>query len=213
VADTDAEGRLILADALYYLTSKFKPHSVIDLATLTGAMDVALGVFTNSDALWHQLNQAATRTSDAFWRMPLHPDYLKPMRASIVADLINIGNRSGGSCTAAAFLKEFVLGLETPVESTGEEANTPTAAVVVKEEGETIRWAHIDIAGVMESKEAAGYTPKGMSGRPTRSLIEFARNAASQATEAPTPMVNFTFKSEASGKVDSANTASAQMSG
>ncbi|RUS31287.1 hypothetical protein BC938DRAFT_478107 [Jimgerdemannia flammicorona] len=144
VADTDSKGRLILADALYYLTSKFEPYSGTDLATLTGALGQVYAGWgmqaSASSRTRTQLNQAATRTSDAFWRMSLHPDYLKPMRAFVVADFINIGNRSEASVlTAAAFLKEFVLGLETPVESTEEEASTPTAVVVVKEEGGTIR--------------------------------------------------------------------------
>lgn len=125
---------------------------------------IILGVFTNSDALWHQLNLAAALTSDPFWRMPLHPDYLKPMRASVVADLINIGNRSGGSCTAAAFLKEFVLGLEHPVEPNENEVIPASAIMVEGKEENAIRWAHIDIAGVMESREASAYSPKGMSG-------------------------------------------------
>ncbi|KAI8141786.1 cytosol aminopeptidase family, catalytic domain-containing protein [Fennellomyces sp. T-0311] len=160
VMDTDAEGRLILADALYYLSSKFAPQSVIDLATLTGAMDVALGnvyagVFTNSDTLWEQLDQAGKMTSDPFWRMPLHNDYLVEMKESAVADLNNLGKgRSGGACSAAAFLKEFVAGLE--------DSDKPA-------------WAHIDIAGVMDSAATHGYHVKGMSGRPTRSLIEYAR--------------------------------------
>ncbi|KAI9484898.1 cytosol aminopeptidase family, catalytic domain-containing protein [Zychaea mexicana] len=165
VMDTDAEGRLILADALYYLSSKFSPESIIDLATLTGAMDVALGnvyagVFTNSDGLWSRLNEAGILTSDPFWRMPLHEGYLKEMKESDVADLNNLGKgRSGGAASAAAFLSEFVAGLDP-------------------EEGYKVQhpaWAHIDIAGVMDSASTHGYHIKGMSGRPTRSLIEYAR--------------------------------------
>ncbi|ORY93196.1 cytosol aminopeptidase family, catalytic domain-domain-containing protein [Syncephalastrum racemosum] len=158
VVDTDAEGRLILADALYYLSSKFEPKSLIDLATLTGAMDVALGnvfagVFTNSDVMWQQLESAGKQVSDPFWRMPLHDGYLKEMKESQVADLNNLGKgRSGGACSAAAFLKEFVA-----------------------EQAEA--WAHIDIAGVMDSQGTDGYHIKGMSGRPTRSLIEYLKQA------------------------------------
>ncbi|KAI8368485.1 cytosol aminopeptidase family, catalytic domain-containing protein [Blakeslea trispora] len=155
VLNTDAEGRLILADALYYLSSQFEPRYIIDLATLTGAMDVALGqvfagVFTNSDSLWKELERAGKTVSDPFWRMPLHPDYVKEMKQSLVADLSNVGlRRSGGSCAAAGFLQEFV------------DENTP--------------WAHIDIAGVMECHSTKGHHIKGMSGRPTRALIELMR--------------------------------------
>ncbi|KAI9311235.1 cytosol aminopeptidase family, catalytic domain-containing protein [Dichotomocladium elegans] len=156
IINTDAEGRLILADALYYLSSTYSPKSIVDVATLTGAMDVALGktfagVFTNSDDLWARLNAAGEVTADPFWRMPLHGDYLKTMKESIVADLVNSAGRSGGSCTAAAFLKEFVAKLDETA------------------------WAHIDIAGVMDSPKNEAYHVKGMSGRPTRSLIEYVR--------------------------------------
>ncbi|KAI9362354.1 cytosol aminopeptidase family, catalytic domain-containing protein [Pilaira anomala] len=167
VLDTDAEGRMILADALYYLSSKYSPASLIDLATLTGAMDVALGdvyagVFTNSDKLWNQLDTAGKNTADRFWRMPLDDGYLKEMKESAVADLNNLGKgRSGGACSAASFLKEFVYGLDD------------------KEEKNPIPWAHIDIAGVMDSQGTDGYHIKGMSGRPTRSLIEYIRSLSS----------------------------------
>ncbi|KAI8987627.1 cytosol aminopeptidase family, catalytic domain-containing protein [Mycotypha africana] len=158
ILDTDAEGRLVLADALYYLSSEYSPESMIDLATLTGAMDVALGdvyagVFTNCDKLWNSLEKAGKQTSDPFWRMPLDDGYVEEMKDSLVADLNNLGKgRSGGACSAAAFLKEFVADVNKTA------------------------WAHIDIAGVMESSSTIGYNIKGMSGRPTRSLIEYARN-------------------------------------
>ncbi|KAI8382391.1 cytosol aminopeptidase family, catalytic domain-containing protein [Blakeslea trispora] len=161
IMDTDAEGRLILADALYYLSSKYSPKSLIDLATLTGAMDVALGdvfagVFSNSDELWNNLEKAGKKTADPFWRMPLDDGYLKEMQESIVADLNNLGKgRSGGACSAAAFLQEFISSKD-------------------------IDWAHIDIAGVMDSQGTNGYHIKGMSGRPTRSLIEYIRNLSGQ---------------------------------
>ncbi|CAO3645051.1 unnamed protein product [Cunninghamella echinulata] len=174
VIDTDAEGRLILADALYYLSSTYSPKSIIDLATLTGAMDVALGevyagVFTNSDQLWRDLNVAGELTSDPFWRMPLHNGYLKEMQQSNVADLNNLGKgRSGGACSAAAFLKEFVAGLESDHQDNEQENDNV-------EEEKKVDWAHIDIAGVMDSQITRGYHIKGMSGRPTRSLIEYIR--------------------------------------
>eukprot|EP00794_Sanderia_malayensis_P018066 gene18066-19875_t len=151
VDNTDAEGRLILADALVYAHS-FKPSSIINIATLTGAISVALGsaasgVFTTSTALWDCLNEASQRTGDRLWRMPLYNHYTEEMKCSATADLRNTQKTAGaaGSCTAAAFLKEFV---------------------------EIDRWAHIDIAGVMSSSGELPYLPKGMSGRPTRTLIE-----------------------------------------
>ncbi|KAI8878054.1 hypothetical protein K501DRAFT_229195 [Backusella circina FSU 941] len=174
VLDTDAEGRLILADALYYLSSQFKPASIIDLATLTGAMDVALGrvyagVFTNSDDLWERLQKAGKQTSDRFWRMPLDDGYLKEMKESHVADLNNLGKgRSGGACSAAAFLKEFVDGLDA----------VPAVGDSVINNDQPVAWAHIDIAGVMDSDGNDAYHTKGMSGRPTRSLIEYIRNVS-----------------------------------
>jgi aminopeptidase len=111
VDNTDAEGRLILADAIHYASS-FQPKAIIELSTLTGAMDVALGsvyagVFSNSDTLWHQLQIAGEKTGDRFWRMPLDEEYKKQI-SSTVADLKNVGDGSAGSCTAAIFLKEFI---------------------------------------------------------------------------------------------------------
>ncbi|KAF0037231.1 cytosol aminopeptidase [Scophthalmus maximus] len=153
VDNTDAEGRLVLADALCYGHS-FNPRAIVNVATLTGAMDVALGsaatgVFTNSDWLWEQLHKASVVTGDRVWRMPLFQHYTRQVTDSQLADLNNVGkySRSGGACTAAAFLREFV-----------------TAP----------HWAHLDIAGVMSNKDEVPYLRKGMSGRPTRTLVEFA---------------------------------------
>ncbi|XP_038647486.1 cytosol aminopeptidase isoform X1 [Scyliorhinus canicula] len=151
VDNTDAEGRLILADALCYAHS-FNPKAIVNAATLTGAMDVALGsaatgVFTNSDWLWGHLRQASVVTGDRVWRMPLFQHYTRQVTESQLADLNNIGKyRSGGACTAAAFLREFV---KVP------------------------HWAHLDIAGVMSNKDEVPYLRKGMAGRPTRTLVEF----------------------------------------
>uniref|UniRef100_A0AAX7T8B9 Cytosol aminopeptidase n=1 Tax=Astatotilapia calliptera TaxID=8154 RepID=A0AAX7T8B9_ASTCA len=157
VDNTDAEGRLILADALCY-GHVFNPRAIVNVATLTGAMDVALGsaaagVFTNSDWLWEQLHRASVVTGDRVWRMPLFQHYTKQVTDSQLADLNNIGkySRSGGACTAAAFLREFV---KAP------------------------HWAHLDIAGVMSNKDEVPYLRKGMSGRPTRTLVEFAAGLA-----------------------------------
>ncbi|KAG0348541.1 bleomycin hydrolase, partial [Gamsiella multidivaricata] len=117
VDNTDAEGRLILADALTYISKTYKPHTLVDLATLTGAMDVALGsayagVFSTSNSLWSELDQAGEEAHEAFWRMPLHSVYLPQITANTTADLINTGGRSAGSCTAAVFLREFVHGIQ-----------------------------------------------------------------------------------------------------
>ncbi|XP_062991416.1 cytosol aminopeptidase isoform X2 [Elgaria multicarinata webbii] len=152
VDNTDAEGRLVLADALCY-AHNFNPRAIIDAATLTGAMDIALGssatgVFTNSHQLWNQLYEASILTGDRVWRMPLFEHYTKQVTDCQLADLNNIGKyRSGGACTAAAFLKEFVT---------------------------VPHWAHLDIAGVMGNKDEVPYLRKGMAGRPTRTLVEFA---------------------------------------
>lgn len=150
VDNTDAEGRLVLADALHY-AHRFNPRAILDAATLTGAMDVALGsaatgVFTNSQQLWNHLYEASVLTGDRVWRMPLFEHYTKQIDSHL-ADINNIGKyRSGGACTAAAFLKEFVT---------------------------VPHWAHLDIAGVMENKDEVPYLRKGMAGRPTRTLVEF----------------------------------------
>ncbi|OJA07938.1 hypothetical protein AZE42_03691 [Rhizopogon vesiculosus] len=95
VDNTDAEGRLVLADALYYVSTKFKPHTVIDLAALTSAIDIALGevysgVFTTSDTIWNQLSAAGESEYDRFWRMPLDEDYGLQIYSSN-ADLCNVG--------------------------------------------------------------------------------------------------------------------------
>ena len=161
VDNTDAEGRLLLADALHY-ASLMKPHFLIDMATLTGAMSVALGsgasgVFTRSNQLWNMLSTASYTTGDRVWRMPLWKHYVDQMKYG-VADINNISNAgpAGGSCTAAGFLSEFVHS-DAPV------------------------WGHIDIAGVMEAKNDK-LLKSGMAGRPTRTLIQFAKLLAERPT-------------------------------
>lgn len=156
VDNTDAEGRLILADALCY-AHEFNPQAILDIATLTGAMSISLGsaatgVFTNSTKLFEGLRNAGVYTGDRVWRMPLYSHYSSQVTDSQLADCLNIGKNGphGGSCTAAAFLAEFV---KCP------------------------QWLHLDIAGVMESKEFdAPYYGKGMSGRPVRTLFYFVNN-------------------------------------
>ncbi|EIM81157.1 leucine aminopeptidase [Stereum hirsutum FP-91666 SS1] len=166
IDNTDAEGRLILSDALYYTSTTYKPHTLIDVATLTGAMDIALGevfagVFSTSDSLWSELHEAGETEYDRFWRMPLDDEFAPQIHRSN-ADLCNTGGKPGGSCTAALFLKPFVEGIE-PKE--GEEGS----------EEEELRWAHIDIAGVMEATRPSPYMEMGMTGRPVRALVEFVR--------------------------------------
>jgi len=124
ILNTDAEGRLVLADVLWYAQERFKPKLIVDLATLTGAIMVALGkdfagVYCNDDKLFNELQQAATATGERIWRMPLDKSYDK-LIDSKNADMKNIGGRWAGACTAAAFLQRFVK--DTP-------------------------WAHIDVAG------------------------------------------------------------------
>ncbi|KAK4046983.1 hypothetical protein OIV83_005669 [Microbotryomycetes sp. JL201] len=169
VDNTDAEGRLILADALYYASSQFKPHTVVDVATLTGAMMIALGnqftgVFTNSDSLWQELDAAGVAERDRVWRMPLDEGYMPQIGYSGM-DLVNTGGRLAGSCTAAIFLKRFVDGLIVDGSDNENQSNL-------------IRWAHMDIAGTMDLAKGDGsYNLSGMTGRPVRTLIEFARRA------------------------------------
>ncbi|GAA5928325.1 M17 family metallopeptidase [Sporobolomyces koalae] len=169
VDNTDAEGRLALADALYYASSQFKPSTVVDVATLTGAMMIACGnqfsgVFTNSDELWTELDEAAESERDRVWRMPLDEGYMSQISGTGM-DLCNTGGRLGGASVAAIFLKRFVDGLI--VDGSDNE----------NQEG-LIRWAHIDIAGTMDlAKGDGGYNLAGMTGRITRTLIEFARRS------------------------------------
>ncbi|KAI9067062.1 Zn-dependent exopeptidase [Trametes sanguinea] len=186
IDNTDAEGRLILSDAIYYGSTEYKPHTLIDVATLTGSMDYGLGevysgVFTvsprsivhtdrhdrctvqNSDSLWNELHAAGEVEYDRFWRMPLDEEY-GPQIYSSNADLCNTGGKRAGCCTAALFLKSFVEGVE-PADG----AEEPS-----------VRWAHLDIAGSMEASRGYAYQEKGMTGRPTRALIEFARRLSQQ---------------------------------
>ena len=131
ILNTDAEGRLVLADALTYVQEKYDPKLIIDLATLTGAIMVALGLnhcgaFVNDTDLWTQLETASGNTGEKLWRMPLDDGFRRELDSPF-ADIKNIGNgRMGGSCTAAAFLGEFI------------------------DQGR--KWAHLDIAGVAMSK-------------------------------------------------------------
>ena len=147
VINTDAEGRLVLADALHYTQTRFKPQAMVDLATLTGAIIVALGkeyggMFSNSDGLSDQLSMAGKATLEPVWRMPLGKAYHQQLKSHI-ADMKNIGGPAGGSITAACFLERFVT--DTP-------------------------WAHLDIAGKAWADKATKTVPKGGTGFGVRLL-------------------------------------------
>lgn len=151
VDNTDAEGRVTLADALSY-ASELKPSKIIDMATLTGACMVALGEFTaglfsNSPSLSRKLIEISKRTGERLWEMPMDDDRLRKKIKKGPADVINTGGRYGGAITAAMFLEEFV------------------------EEG--IEWAHLDIAGPAWSREDYGYYTQGGTGFGVRTIVEF----------------------------------------
>ena len=149
VLNTDAEGRLVLADALSFTEAKFKPRIMIDLATLTGAIIMALGeeyagLFSNNDDLSNKLFRVGEKVKEKVWRLPLHDNYDKLINSPI-ADIQNINYSGGaGSITAAQFLQRFVT------------SKTP--------------WAHLDIAGMAFSKKAANLNPGGATGFGVRLL-------------------------------------------
>ncbi|MBI3333065.1 MAG: leucyl aminopeptidase [Candidatus Omnitrophica bacterium] len=150
VENTDAEGRLVLADALGY-AQRFKPRAILDLATLTGACVVALGhhamaVMGNDERLIERVQRSASRTHERVWRLPLWPEYGEQIRSD-VADLKNVGVGGGGTITAGYFLKEFA-------------GKTP--------------WVHLDIAGVAWAESDQPYRPKGATGAGVRLLVDLA---------------------------------------
>jgi leucyl aminopeptidase len=151
ITNTDAEGRLILCDALHFAL-KYKPAVMIDLATLTGACVVALGheasgLMGNNQRLVDTLREAGERCGERLWPLPLWDEYGEIMKSDI-ADLKNAGSRDGGSITAGWFLKQFV--------------------------GKTT-WAHLDIAGTAWGDKARPYCPKGATGVGVRLLIEYLK--------------------------------------
>jgi leucyl aminopeptidase len=153
VKDTDAEGRIVLSDALHYATQQ-KPDEIIDMATLTGACVVALGeiaagLFSNYDRLAEDLLTAGRQTHERLWRFPFWNDY-KEMIKSEIADISNIGPRWGGAITAGKFLEHFV--------------------------GEKIPWAHIDIAGPAIKHKSTNYTEKYDTGFGVRLIINYLIN-------------------------------------
>ena len=159
ILNTDAEGRLVLCDALTY-AERFKPQAVIDIATLTGACVIALGavrsgLFSSDDDLARQLYQAGETASDACWRMPLDDDYAEGLKSRF-ADVANVAGRAAGSVTAAKFLQRFA---------------------------KKMAWAHLDIAGTAWRGGAA----KGATGRPVGLLLQYllSLTPASAAPRAP----------------------------
>jgi leucyl aminopeptidase len=148
ILNTDAEGRLILCDAITYVR-RFKPATVIDIATLTGACVVALGspysgLFSNDDELTAALNDAGKRAEDRAWPMPIGDEYFDQLKSNF-ADFANVGGREAGASTAAAFLNKFADGL---------------------------KWAHLDIAGTAYSSGAQ----KSSTGRPVPLLVDYLLN-------------------------------------
>jgi leucyl aminopeptidase len=156
ILNTDAEGRLILSDALTY-ADRYQPRAILDVATLTGACVVALGplytgLFSNNEELAHELKAASERALDAAWPMPVDEEYGESLRSNF-ADLANAGSREGGASIAAQFLSRFV-------------GDRP--------------WAHLDIAGVAWRQGQA----KGATGRPVPMLVDYLLNLSSQTAAA-----------------------------
>ena len=163
VLNTDAEGRLVLADALWYCQDRFKPQLMVDLATLTGAVIVALGhehagLFANNDELAERLIAAGKAVGEKLWRLPLAEGYDRAIDSD-AADVKNIGgDRGAGSIIGAQFLQRFV---------------------------NDVPWAHLDIAGVAWSKKDAPTVPKGATAFGVRLLDRFVAEYYEKATEAP----------------------------
>ena len=154
IGNTDAEGRLILADGMWYVQEKYNPRLMIDLATLTGAIIIALGdehagLFSNNEELSKQLLDAGIATGEKLWRLPMNDAYDRIMDSSI-ADMNNCGNRKAGSITAAQFLQRFVKG--------------------------DLPWAHLDIAGVDNKDAASDLHPKGATGFGVMLLNRFIKD-------------------------------------
>ncbi|WP_170002284.1 leucyl aminopeptidase [Pseudopontixanthobacter vadosimaris] len=155
IVNTDAEGRLVLCDALHWTQQTFKPKRIVDLATLTGAMIISLGsehggVFSNDDTLAEELLAAGKESGDRLWRFPLSPAYDK-LIDSHIADMKNTGPRGAGSITAAQFLQRFIA------------KDTP--------------WAHCDIAGMVWADKAGATHDKGATGYGVRLIDRFVRDS------------------------------------
>ncbi len=155
VQNTDAEGRLVLADALWYAQKFFKPRAIVDLATLTGAIKVALGsdyagLFSNDDTLADRLSQAGKAVEEKLWRLPLGESYDRLLKSDI-ADMKNIGGPDAGSITAAQFLQRFI--------------------------GKGVAWAHLDIAGTAWQTKDSAVIPQGATAFGVRLLDQFVAEA------------------------------------
>lgn len=154
IISTDAEGRLVLADALTYSERKFTPKAMIDIATLTGAVAVALGdkragLLSNDDTLATALFESGERTFERLWRLPLDEDYFEQIKGTD-SDIKNSGGKKAGTIIGGKFLQQFVTG-ETP-------------------------WAHLDIAGMMMAEKDMPYCPKGGMGFGVRLLVDYLTN-------------------------------------
>lgn len=162
IINTDAEGRLVLADALTY-AARLAPDFIVDAATLTGATMVSLGTpysafFTPVDSIAEAMSGAAKRAGESFWRMPLIEELMSQLKSD-VTDLKHTGDRFGGAITAALFLREFTLG---------------------------VPWMHWDVPGATYREEASGYHPKGGTGHGVLTFVELVRrHAKSPIAEAP----------------------------
>jgi len=151
VINTDAEGRLVLADALCY-AARYNPNAVVDIATLTGARTIALGdqaigLFSNDDGLVQRFVEAGQKTWERVWQLPLFEEYTDSLK-SFAADMKHAGGKGGGACIAAAFLNKFV----------------------------SYPWVHLDVAGLVSSETEKPYTPRWATGLGARLLIQFLRD-------------------------------------
>ena len=154
ILNTDAEGRLVLCDALTY-AERFKPRAVVDIATLTGACMIALGavrsgLFATSDGLAQALLAAGESSQDLCWRMPLDDDYAEGLKTNF-ADVANVAGKAGGAVTAAKFLQRFAMAFD---------------------------WAHLDIAGTAWK----GGATKGATGRPVGLLLDYLMSVATSTS-------------------------------
>jgi len=155
IINTDAEGRLVLADVLSFAARRFKPQVMVDAATLTGAVVVALGntatgVMGTDQQVVDDLLAAGRRSGEPGWQLPVWPEYKEQIKSD-VADMKNVGSRSGGAITAAMFLAEFIEG---------------------------VPWAHLDIAGTAYTETDLGMVGRGPTGVPVRTFVEFVRGRA-----------------------------------
>ncbi len=162
VNNTDAEGRLVLADLLWYAQKKFRPEKILDLATLTGAIIVALGheyagVFSNNEKFCKEFLSCCNTNQEKAWRMPLDLAFKKSLKSKL-ADISNVGGRQGSSSIAAMFLENFV-----------------------KKE---VPWIHLDIAGVAKSSSGSLYSKGGVTGWGVISIFEYLRASINKKMDA-----------------------------